>query len=139
MKTETIPQTLKMTQSVSEYIRATVGKTKAERGGIGYGYRTDMIVREFIFDPREGTNSTYTLNANFFNPISEKIWDEKRYEPIMFAHSHPPGYTHPSLPDDEIGRKYLERFELLTFYFPIIISCADQPGFQFLPYAYIKD
>ena len=136
MKTEVINKPLKMLQSVSESIRETIGSTRAESGGLGFGSKQDMIVRKFVFDPRQGTSATYTMNSRFFNPIMQKLWDEEGLEPIMIAHSHPIYFQQPSGPDIEIGKKYLHRFELDILYFPIVMSRADQEDYQILPYAF---
>lgn len=136
MKTEVINHSLKMLQSVSEIIRETIGNTRAESGGLGFGSKQDMIVRKFVFDPRQGTNATYTLNSRFFNPIIQQLWEEEGLEPLMIAHSHPVSFPQPSAPDVEIGKKYLQRFELDILYFPIVMSRADQEDYQILPYAF---
>jgi len=136
MKTKILHSSLKMTQSVSEKIRQTLGTLKAETGGLGFGLKEDMIVRKFFFDPRLGTDGTYTLNSVFFNPIIKKLYEEEGLEPLMIAHSHPPGFLRPSLPDIEIGKKYLHRFEVDILYFPLIFSRADNPDYFLLPYAF---
>jgi hypothetical protein len=128
-------------------LASSVGSMKPETGGILLGFRTDYVVRKFIFDEKGSFSpSGYDPNVDYLNPFLKSEWHENRYELIGFVHSHPRGACR--LSGDwgngygDLG--YLKRiFEningLYKFLVPIVFSEFDGKPFQMIPFIAWKD
>ena len=128
-------------------IESSVGSLKPETGGILLGFRTDYVVRRFIFDKKGSFSpSGYDPNVDYLNPFLKREWHENRYELIGFVHSHPRGVCR--LSGDwgngygDLG--YLKRiFESINgldkFLVPIVFSEFDGNPFQLIPFIAWKD
>jgi hypothetical protein len=145
----TEPTLIKMvfTKEAFEGIKSTVGRLKPETGGILMGFRSDYVVRKFIFD-KKGSFSPggYDPNVDYLNPFLKSEWVENRYDLIGFVHSHPRGVCRLSGDwGDGIGDLgYLKRiFEhikgLKKFLVPIVFSLSDGHPFEILPFIARKD
>jgi len=135
------------TSDVFQEIKSSVGSMKPETGGILLGFRSDYVVRKFIFD-KEGSFSPsgYDPNVDYLNPLLKIEWHKNRYELIGFVHSHPRGACR--LSGDwgngigDLG--YLKRiFEhingLNKFLVPIVFSLFDGHPFKLFPFIAWKD
>jgi hypothetical protein len=128
-------------------IKSSVGSVKPETGGILLGFRSDYVVRKFIFD-KKGSFSPggYDPNVDYLNPFLKSEWYKNRYDLIGFVHSHPRGIGRLS---GDFGNGigdlgYLKRiFEhingLNKFLVPIVYSQFDGHAFKMLPFVAWKD
>jgi len=128
-------------------IESSVGTFKPETGGILMGFRSDYVVRKFIFDKKGSFSpSGYDPNIDYLNQVLKDEWHENRYDLIGFVHSHPRGACR--LSGDwgngygDLG--YLKRiFESIKgldkFLVPIVFSEFDGSPFQMIPFIAWKD
>jgi len=128
-------------------VASSVGRIKPETGGILLGYRTDYVVRKFIFDKKGSFSpSGYDPNVDYLNPFLKSEWHENRYELIGFVHSHPRGACRLS---GDWGNGYGDLgylksiFENINgldkFLVPIVFSEFDGNPFQVIPFIAWKD
>lgn len=129
----------KITQSAFDEIKATVGNKPAESGGLLFGSRKDYTVTRFLFDKNSiNTQSSYTFNTGYLNPIIKKWWEEEGLELIGFLHSHPFGIGRLSEPDKKYFASQFKNIDVEKFLTPIIFSDKDG-GFKFIPLVFNKD
>lgn len=122
-----------------EQIKKTVGSHPAELGGILFGkpkYRRCPIpyITDFVFDKAARvTRTTYTINANYLNPIIHDKWDNYRLELKGFLHSHPIGCSCPSGLDMTYFHHALTYLDLPFLITPIVYTEPDG-GFKMFFY-----
>lgn len=132
---------LQMTRSVIEEIHKTIGSRPAEYGGILGGSREDGVVRYFYFDElAERSRGRYSPDVGTVNKVLSKDWDAAGINLLGFAHSHPPGMSHPSGGDIEYARKILAKIPgLKRLYLPIVMTEPDTGHFELFAYAAVRD
>lgn len=131
-----------ITESAYEDILQTVGKRKAESGGILLGSREDYVVRKFVFDYTGSMSSAaYDPDIDYINKVIKKEWKENQLELLGFIHSHPRGISR--LSGDwgnntgDIG--YMKAIfraieSLKKFLVPIMFSPKDGGPLEIFPY-----
>jgi len=87
-------QEMRISQSTFDNMCDTVGRKRAETGGILLGTRSDYGVQKFVFDPHGSqTAGGYDPDVNYLNKIIKKEWEENQLELVGFLHSHPRGVS----------------------------------------------
>ena len=113
----------------------SIGHAPPETGGLLLGFRSDFVVKKFIFDESGSrSHASYDPDVTVLNKIVKREWEENGLQLIGWAHSHPRGVDR--LSGDygggtgDIG--YLNRIfcampALRKFIVPIIFSSNDGP------------
>ena len=90
---------MKITKTVYEEIRATLGTLVPERGGV-LGSRDGETVDAFFFDESgAGTPDAYTPDHERINGMLEREWEPAGIGMVGMIHSHRPTCTFPSCGD----------------------------------------
>ena len=134
MKTEII----RILFSVFFKILKTLGSLPAEAGGILLGPADNDIITHFIFDKyAHTTNSTYSLNTDYLNPILSEMTDAG-FEIKAIIHSHPQGYRKLSPQDIAYFTSQIKKLGLEKLAVPLIFSARDGQ-LDFLPFVIYSD
>ncbi len=121
-------------------IRARVGQAPFETGG-PLGMNAAGEIAAFRFDDTAAVSATaYTPDVVRLNRLFRRHWNPRGVRVAGFVHSHPPGFLEPSDADRLYAVKLLAALPWLeAFYLPIVRSGADGGGFQFRPFAAVRD
>lgn len=130
------------TKEAYDSIIQTVGKLKAETGGILLGSRDDYIVKKFVFDSSgSGFAAGYDPDVKFLNKVIKEEWDKNGLALLGFVHSHPRGVSRLS---GDWGRNtgdigYIKAIfsaipALDKFLVPILYSTSDGGKLEIFPY-----
>ena len=131
--------TMKICESAFYGIIDFIGSQKAESGGLLFGYENDYIVRKFIPDIHaETTFNTYSINADYLNPIITKLWNEKNLSVIGAVHSHPNNLPALSEPDNNYFNKLRQNMPRKKFFTPIVFTVPDG-GFRLYSYVFLEN
>ena len=138
---ETLPYRLKMTWSVYESIRRTVGHLPAETGGALGGRYEDEVITAFQFDAEaRRTGATYSPNTAFLNRLFQEDWNPRGIRLLSFVHSHPPSCKYVSHGDRVYAARILAAIpELKQLYLPIVMSTGDGMPFEIVPFVALRD
>lgn len=138
---EALPYRLKMTRSVYEAIRRTVGRLPAETGGALGGRYEDEVITAFRFDAEaRRTGATYSPNTAFLNRLFKEDWNPRGIRLLSFVHSHPAGCRYVSHGDRVYAARILAAIpELKRLYLPIVMSTGDGMPFEIVPFVALRD
>lgn len=118
-------------------IERSIGRRIAEQGGALIGDPDTSEIIYFIFDEGADTNGVvYQPNIEFLNDEIEKF-ERLGLGVLGIAHSHPPGFTSPSIQDLNAAYNNItspSNAHLLTWHLPIIQTIPDIGRFGFHPY-----
>ena len=131
----------KVTHSVYESIRETIGHLPAETGGALGGRYEDEVITEFQFDAEaRRTGATYSPNTTFLNRLFQEDWNPRGIRLLSFVHSHPPGCKYVSVGDRRYAARILDAIpELKRLYLPIVMSEGNGVTFEIRPFVALPD
>lgn len=130
---------MKICDSAYNAIIDFIGFNKAESGGILFGSEEDYVVRKFIPDIEAITSrNTYTINADYLNPIIDELWEKEHLSVIGIIHSHQYHCKYLSGPDNKYFHQLRKKLPRKIFFTPIVFTIPDG-GFNFFPYVYFLD
>jgi len=132
---------LRITASVLEQIRHTIGCLPAETGGMLGGRSADGVVTHFYFDgTAERTGITYTPDTRQVNRVLSHDWNSRGIDLLGFVHSHPPAFQRPSSGDLRYAHAICGANPAITeLSLPIVATIADAGTFGLCPYAVVRD
>jgi hypothetical protein len=131
-----VPGRFQITQTVLERIQVTIGRRKAEQGGMLGGVRATGAVTHFYFDETgKRSGAAYTPNNAHLTHVLKTQWKPKGIEFLGFVHSHPPTLQHPSGGDAVYAKRILEAMELPYLLTPIVTTIPDTGWFSLFPFA----
>jgi molybdopterin/thiamine biosynthesis adenylyltransferase/proteasome lid subunit RPN8/RPN11 len=135
------PQTLRMTRSVLDEIKRTIGNQPAEQGGMLGGQRQDGVVRQFVFDQSAQRDcASYSPNCDFLKQLLREQWNPADINLLGFVHSHPASCRSPSNGDLEYAERILQHNpEMPLLLLPIVQSRPNSGRFELLPFAAVRD
>jgi len=123
-----------MPKSVYAKIKNSIGKQRAETGGMLLGDVTNYHIVDFVFDEQsDNTGVSYQPNTQFLNAVL----DQHASEFIGIVHSHPKGVTSLSMQDLRAAWSNMTApgNPLLTAYLmPLIQTSPDTGKFELIPY-----
>ena len=134
------PPPMRVSWRVLSRIRAAIGRAPFETGG-PLGMDTRNAITAFQFDASAAVSSvTYEPDVARLNRMFRENWNRRGLRLAGFVHSHPPGFLEPSEGDRIYAARLLAALPHLDrFYLPIVRSRADGGGFEFRPFAAIRD
>jgi hypothetical protein len=134
-------RSLRMTESVYEAIRSTIGQRHAEQGGALGGNRETGEVTHFHFDgSARRTGATYSPDVEVLNRLLSEEWNPAGINLMGFVHSHPRSFAHPSSGDMFYARVILEaNAEMDRLLLPIVMTAPDAGQFSLAPFAALRD
>lgn len=102
--------------------RNTVGRYKAETGGMIACGKDMSVVDAWRFDKKsKNTSTSYTYDVDDMTAVFHE-WKSKKIQSVGFIHSHPANYKQPSYDDIATAYALMKFFGNDFFYLPIIIS-----------------
>lgn len=132
-------QTMKICESAHNEIINFIASKPAESGGALFGREDDYVIQKFVPDVYAKTsNSTYTINTDYLNPIIKKLWKEEGLSLLGIVHSHPHGYKTLSEPDKTYFKGLLGMINRDRFFAPIVFTIPDG-GFKLHPHVLDKN
>ncbi len=119
-------RTLRMTESVFNQIKNSIGRMKPEQGGI-LGIRNDGdVVDCFIHDQAAKVGyAEYNPNVQFLNEVINNDWNANGIDFCGFIHSHPSPSNKLSEADIEYAKRIMKEFDLAYLYMPLVNSSAE--------------
>ena len=132
---------IRLSRSVYESIRRTIGDQPAESGGLLGGSRKEGVVRVFRLDPFAfQSGGSYSPNIDFVNKTLKDELNPTGIHLLGFVHSHPPGFRRPSRGDMVYAQRILEHNpDLNDLLLPIVMTQPDTGRFELLPYRAVRD
>jgi proteasome lid subunit RPN8/RPN11 len=126
------PPGLKMTLSVYEAIRDSIGNASAETGGmLGGDFEKNEITHFFYDNQASRSAAAYSPDTVTINDLLTDVWNPTGVRLLGFAHSHPPGICHPSRGDEIYAERILSCNTDAPFIaLPIVQSEPDVDQFQ---------
>lgn len=128
---------IRISRSVMNAIRDTIGKRPSEYGGMLGGVRADGLVSRYHFDATARRNgAAYSPDCDILNRLLSEDWNPSGVNLLGFVHSHPVGVRRLSAGDmayaEEIlkGNPNIDRLLML-----IVQSIPDTGAFECLAYA----
>lgn len=128
---------LHLTPGVLHGIIASIGKLKAESGGVLGGVEGAEAVTSFYFDESSRrTGVTYSPDCGTVNRLFKDIWNPAGVRLRGFVHSHPGRMDQPSRGDEEYASRILAHIEELDrLWLPIVGTFPDREKFVMTPWA----
>lgn len=128
---------LHLTSGVLHGIIASIGKLKAESGGVLGGAEGVEAVTHFYFDESSRrTGVTYSPDYGTVNRLFKDIWNPAGVRLRGFVHSHPGRMDRPSMGDEEYASRILANIEgLERLWLPIVGTFPDREKFVMTPWA----
>lgn len=125
---------MRMTYSVYNNIKETIGSKPAETGGMLLSETHDYTITIFIFDIAASNNrNVYQPNTNFLN----KALVGRNEDFVGIAHSHPPGILKLT-PQDKVAAwsniTSPSNTHLRAYLMPLIRTIPDTGHFEIIPY-----
>ena len=132
---------LRMTRSVYEHIRNTVGRLPAESGGALGGVREGGVITHFHFDKTaRRTSTTYSPDTQTLNRLFKTDWNPQGINLMGFVHSHPGQLRQPSGGDLVYAKRILAYIsDLNHLWLPIVMRSTRGNRFELIPYAFVRD
>ncbi len=131
----------RMTRSVYEAIKATVGRHPAETGGILGGSRSDGVVRYYHFDTAaRRSGASYSPHTDSLNALLRNQWNPRGINMLGFVHSHPLYVRGLSTGDLSYARRILQwNEEIERLLLPIVFHQPDGGQFRLHAYSVVRD
>ncbi len=124
-----------MTAEVYDQIRRTIGTRKPEQGGI-LGSSDGVHIDNYYFDKTaDRTAASYTMDAKALNEVIHE-WNDNGIQLVGIIHSHPQGYTKPSLGDMETARHIIETIDVKGKFFTPIVQVSPKLNGDIKIYSY---
>ena len=132
---------LKMTRSVVELIRQTIGVRTAESGGMLGGSRSDGVIRHYHFDgTARRTGVAYSPDCQTLNALLQEEWNPAGINLLGFVHSHPPSIRRPSYGDERYAARILTANpELACLALPIVMTEPDTGRFTISAHVAVRN
>ncbi|MEZ6044245.1 MAG: ThiF family adenylyltransferase [Planctomycetaceae bacterium] len=122
---------IKVSRSVIEQIRNSIGAAPAETGGMLGGNRNKNLITHFHLDEMANMSwTTYSPNTDELNEQLQ-VWRSQGTELMGFVHSHPGFHNHPSGGDHVYAQAILSAIpSLKALSIPIVTSAVETGKFD---------